>query len=65
MFAGDCLLKCDPGGIRTHNLQNRNLLFYPIELRSQSCKKKKVESEGVEPSSKQGITKLSTCLFVN
>ncbi|GEM_PF-6588817 len=23
----------DPGGTRTHNLQNRNLTFYPIELR--------------------------------
>ena len=25
----------DPGGIRTPNQQNRNLPFYPIELRSQ------------------------------
>ena len=25
---------CDPGGIRTPNQQNRNLSFYPIELRS-------------------------------
>lgn len=24
---------CDPGGTRTPNRQNRNLLFYPIELR--------------------------------
>ena len=24
---------CDPDGTRTHNLQNRNLAFYPIELR--------------------------------
>ena len=23
----------DPGGTRTHNHQNRNLAFYPIELR--------------------------------
>ena len=21
---------CDPGGSRTHNLQNRNLTFYPL-----------------------------------
>ena len=21
---------CDPGGTRTHNLQNRNLIFYPL-----------------------------------
>ena len=29
----------DPGGIRTPNQQNRNLSFYPVELRSQSgCK---------------------------
>ncbi len=25
----------DPGGTRTHNHQNRNLAFYPIELRDQ------------------------------
>jgi hypothetical protein len=25
----------DPGGVRTHNLQNRNLIFYPVELRDQ------------------------------
>ncbi len=25
---------CDSGGTRTPNRQNRNLLFYPIELRS-------------------------------
>ena len=23
-------LFCDPGGTRTHNLQNRNLTFYPL-----------------------------------
>lgn len=27
---------CGPGGIRTHNQQNRNLSFYPIELRGRS-----------------------------
>ncbi len=26
---------CDPGGILTHDLQNRNLTFYTAELRSQ------------------------------
>lgn len=25
----------DPGGSRTHNQQNRNLSFYPVELRDQ------------------------------
>jgi len=29
------LLTGAPGGIRTHNQQNRNLSFYPIELRVQ------------------------------
>ncbi len=29
----------DSGGTRTPNLQNRNLLFYPIELRSQQVSK--------------------------
>ena len=28
----------DSGGTRTPNQQNRNLPFYPIELRSQRCK---------------------------
>ena len=31
-------LFCDPGGIRTPNHQSRNLIFYPVELRSQECK---------------------------
>jgi hypothetical protein len=31
------LLISDPGGTRTPNRQNRNLLFYPIELRSQKA----------------------------
>ena len=31
----DFLLTGAPGGIRTHNQQNRNLSFYPIELRVQ------------------------------
>jgi hypothetical protein len=26
-------LLCDPGGIQTHDLQNRNLTFYSAELR--------------------------------
>ena len=26
---------CDPGGIQTHDLQNRNLTFYSAELRDQ------------------------------
>lgn len=25
---------CDPGGIQTHDLQNRNLTLYSTELRS-------------------------------
>ena len=29
----------DPGGTRTHNHQNRNLAFYPIELRDQKGKR--------------------------
>lgn len=29
---------CGPGGIRTHNQQNRNLSFYPVELRNQCSK---------------------------
>ena len=29
---------CGPGGIRTHNQQNRNLSFYPVELRNLFCK---------------------------
>ena len=28
-------LLCDPGGIQTHDLQNRNLTFYSAELRDQ------------------------------
>ena len=27
-------LLCDSGGIRTPNHQSRNLIFYPVELRS-------------------------------
>lgn len=26
---------CDRGGVRTPNPQSRNLIFYPVELRSQ------------------------------
>jgi hypothetical protein len=29
--------KCDPDGILTHDLQNRNLIFYTAELRSLFC----------------------------
>ena len=29
---------CDPGGIRTPNRQSRNLIFYPVELRSHFSK---------------------------
>lgn len=30
---------CAPGGIQTHDLQNRNLTFYSAELRGQLLKK--------------------------
>ena len=32
------MVLCDPGGIRTPNRQSRNLIFYPVELRSQKHK---------------------------
>ena len=28
---------CDPGGIQTHDLQNRNLTLYSAKLRSQNA----------------------------
>ncbi len=33
-----CKLKSDSGGIRTPNRQSRNLIFYPVELRSHKSK---------------------------
>ena len=30
-------LFCDPGGIQTHDLQNRNLTLYSAKLRSQNA----------------------------
>jgi hypothetical protein len=33
----------DPEGTRTPNFQNRNLTFYPIELRDQPRKKRNTE----------------------
>lgn len=30
---------CAPGGIQTHDLQNRNLTFYSAELRGQCLEK--------------------------
>ena len=34
VIQGFAVFSCDSGGTRTPNRQNRNLLFYPIELRS-------------------------------
>ena len=34
-------LICDSGGTRTHNQQNRNLPFYPLNYGARSCKDKK------------------------
>ena len=42
---------CDPGGTRTHNLQNRNLTFYPLNygarLRIEDGRMKKFMYEGL------------------
>ena len=34
-------ISSDPGGIQTHDLQNRNLTFYSAELRDQNLRKDK------------------------
>ena len=38
-FESFVMLKCDPGGIRTHDPQLRRLLLYPAELRDHFSKK--------------------------
>ena len=49
---------CDPGGILTHDLQNRNLTFYTAELRvlSCGCKSSKKERKCNYPADKMFFT---------
>ena len=74
-YDDDSLLSCfyEEGIVRTLELNKVTSLVFNTGKGFESIKKEKhtdfgvllcgVESEGIEPSSKQRISKLSTCLF--